>query len=44
VLGFLDYGRKVGGLGTVFAPTGDLDRDLETIPALYAPMRGKRDL
>jgi 1-acyl-sn-glycerol-3-phosphate acyltransferase len=44
VLGFLDYGRKVGGLGRVFTPTGDVERDMETIQQFYAPMRGKRDL
>jgi 1-acyl-sn-glycerol-3-phosphate acyltransferase len=44
VLGFLDYGRKVGGLGRVFIPTGDVERDMETIQEFYAPMRGKRDL
>ncbi|MBP8832527.1 MAG: 1-acyl-sn-glycerol-3-phosphate acyltransferase, partial [Acidovorax sp.] len=26
VLAFVDYGRKVGGLGPVFEPTGDLER------------------
>jgi hypothetical protein len=44
VLGFLDYGRKVGGLGRVFIPTGDVERDMETIQEFYAPMRGKHDL
>jgi 1-acyl-sn-glycerol-3-phosphate acyltransferase len=44
VLGFLDYGAKVAGLGRVFTPTGDVERDMEEIRAFYAPMRGKRDL
>jgi 1-acyl-sn-glycerol-3-phosphate acyltransferase len=44
VLGFLDYGRKVAGLGTVFTPTGDMERDIAKIREFYAPMRGKRDL
>ena len=44
VLGFLDYGRKVGGFGKIFAPTGDIERDMEAIREFYAPMRGKRDL
>jgi 1-acyl-sn-glycerol-3-phosphate acyltransferase len=44
VLGFLDYGRKVAGLETIFTPTGDVERDLTAIREFYAPMRGKRDL
>jgi len=39
--GFLDYSRKVGGIGGVFTTTGDYDRDLEEIKAFYAPITGK---
>ena len=42
VLGYLDYGRKVAGLGPVLRASGDLDADLARIKAFYAPMRGKR--
>ena len=41
VLAFVDYGRKVGGLGPVFELTGDLDADMATIKAFYAPIKGK---
>ena len=41
VLAFVDYGRKVGGLGPVFVPTGDLERDMADIKAFYAPIKGK---
>lgn len=41
VLAFVDYGRKVGGLGPVFEPTGDLDADMADIKAFYAPIKGK---
>ena len=41
VLAFVDYGRKVGGLGPVFEPTGDVERDMVAIKAFYAPIRGK---
>ena len=41
VLAFVDYGRKVGGLGPVFEPTGDLDRAIADIKAFYAPIKGK---
>ena len=41
VLAYVDYGRKVGGLGPVFEPTGDLDGDMARIKAFYAPIQGK---
>ena len=41
VLSYMDYGRKVTGIGPVFAPTGDIDADMLRIKAFYAPFRGK---
>jgi 1-acyl-sn-glycerol-3-phosphate acyltransferase len=41
ILGFLDYGRKRGGLGEVFEPTGDIHADFEKIEAFYRGMEGK---
>lgn len=41
--GFLDYGRKVGGIGGVMETTGDYDADLEDIKAFYAPIIAKYD-
>ena len=41
VLSYMDYARKVSGIGPVFHPTGDIDRDMATIKALYAPFKGK---
>jgi|SRR5688572_1220285 len=41
VLGFLDYGRKVGGFGPAIRLTGDVRRDMDRIRAFYAPIRGK---
>jgi 1-acyl-sn-glycerol-3-phosphate acyltransferase len=40
-LGFLDYGRRVGGIGPLLWPSGDLAADMGRIRAFYAPMRGK---
>lgn len=42
VMAFLDYGRKVGGVGPVFYPTGDLEKDMVEIKAFYKDIRGKR--
>lgn len=33
--GFLDYERKVGGLGGHFVPTGDINADMDRIRAFY---------
>lgn len=41
VLGFLDFGRKVGGLGPAIVPTGDIQADLHLIRDFYADMKGK---
>ncbi|MBC7619906.1 MAG: lysophospholipid acyltransferase family protein [Candidatus Saccharibacteria bacterium] len=41
VMAYLDYAHKVGGLGPVFIPTGDIDADMVAIKAFYAPFKGK---
>ena len=41
VLGFIDYGRKVAGLGPAFRPTGDLARDFEVFRAFYDKVQPK---
>ena len=40
-LGFLDYRRKVGGIGPVVYPTGDITADMETIRTFYDGVTGK---
>lgn len=41
VLAYMDYARKITGLGPVFHPTGDIDQDMQFIKAFYAPFKGK---
>ena len=41
VLGFLDYGRKGGGVGPAVVPTGDIEADMKTIRAFYANITAK---
>ncbi len=41
VFGFLDYRRKVGGIGPTYYPTGDVERDLEVIRRFYEPIGPK---
>jgi 1-acyl-sn-glycerol-3-phosphate acyltransferase len=42
ILAFLDYERRVGGLGPVFVPTSDVESDLLAIKRFYAPIKGRR--
>ena len=41
VMAYMDYARKQSGLGPVFEPTGDIEADMVTIKAFYAPFKGK---
>jgi 1-acyl-sn-glycerol-3-phosphate acyltransferase len=41
VMAYLDYDKKIGGLGPVFTPTGDIDADMAAIKSFYAPFKGK---
>jgi 1-acyl-sn-glycerol-3-phosphate acyltransferase len=36
VLGYIDYRRRVAGLGPAFVPTGDIEADFEVFRAFYA--------
>ena len=41
VLAYMDYERRISGLGPVFQPTGDLDADMAEIKRFYAPFKGR---
>ena len=41
VMAYMDYVRKVSGIGPVFVPTGDIEADMAAIQAFYAPIKGK---
>jgi 1-acyl-sn-glycerol-3-phosphate acyltransferase len=41
VMAYMDYPRKLSGLGPVFTPTGDIDADMREIKAYYAQYKGK---
>jgi 1-acyl-sn-glycerol-3-phosphate acyltransferase len=40
-LGFLDYRRKVGGIGPLIHPSGNFDADMRTIRTFYDGVIGK---
>ena len=41
VMAYMDYERKISGLGPVFLPTGNVEADMAAIKAFYAPFKGK---
>ena len=41
VMAYMDYERKLSGLGPVFTPTGNIESDMAEIKAFYASFKGK---
>ena len=41
VMAYMDYPRKLSGLGPVFTPTGDIEADMLQIKAYYSQYKGK---
>ena len=41
VMAYMDYERKLSGLGPVFRPSGDIEKDMAAIKAFYAPFKGR---
>lgn len=41
VLAYMDYPRKLSGLGPVFTPSGDIAADMVQIKAYYSQFKGK---
>jgi 1-acyl-sn-glycerol-3-phosphate acyltransferase len=40
-LGYLDFAKKEGGIGPMFYPTGDIDKDMTEIKTFYKDITGK---
>jgi 1-acyl-sn-glycerol-3-phosphate acyltransferase len=41
VLAYMDYQKKISGLGPIFQPSGNLEADMAAIKAFYAPFKGR---
>ena len=41
VMAYMDYKKKISGLGPVFHPSGNIEADMAKIKAFYAPFKGK---
>ena len=42
-MGFVDFGRKAGGFGPTFRPSGDIEKDMAELKLFYAGMKGKNE-
>jgi 1-acyl-sn-glycerol-3-phosphate acyltransferase len=42
VLAYMDYERKLSGLGPLFQPSGDIESDMVEIKRFYAGIKGRR--
>ena len=42
ILAYMDYERKLSGLGPLFIPSGDVETDMAGIKRFYAPFKGRR--
>ncbi len=41
ILGYLDYEKKLAGLGPIFMPTGDFKKDMDILKDFYKDKKGK---
>ena len=41
VCSFLDYGRRVAGIGPTVVATGDVGKDMDVVRTFYAPIEGR---
>ena len=41
-MAYMDYERRISGLGPVFVPSGDVEADRAEIKRFYAPFKGRR--
>jgi 1-acyl-sn-glycerol-3-phosphate acyltransferase len=41
VMAYMDYEKKISGLGPIFKPTGDTEADMAAIKSFYAAFKGK---
>lgn len=41
LMAYMDYSRKVSGIGPVLLPTGDIENDMQLVKEFYAPFKGK---
>jgi len=40
-MAYMDYSRKISGIGPLLTPTGDIEKDMQVVKQFYAPFKGK---
>jgi 1-acyl-sn-glycerol-3-phosphate acyltransferase len=41
LMAYMDYSRKISGIGPLLTPTGDIENDMRVVKDFYAPYKGK---
>ena len=41
LMAYMDYSKKISGIGPMLHPTGNIEADMQTVKAFYAPFKGK---
>ena len=41
LMAYMDYHKKISGIGPMLHPTGDIEKDMAIVKAFYAPFKGK---
>lgn len=41
LMAYMDYSRKISGIGPMLVPTGDIENDMQVVKNFYAPFKGK---
>ena len=41
LMAYMDYSRKLSGIGPLLVPTGDVESDMQLVKNFYAPFKGK---
>jgi 1-acyl-sn-glycerol-3-phosphate acyltransferase len=41
LMAYMDYSRKISGIGPLLIPTGDIDKDMLVVKQFYAAFKGK---
>ena len=41
LMAYMDYSRKISGIGPLLTPTGNIENDMQIVKDFYAPFKGK---
>jgi len=41
LMAYMDYSRKISGIGPLLTPTGNIENDMQVVKDFYTPFKGK---